>query len=81
MRFPSFLGCSLVFELPEDSIDRSREMADTAHNESWYCDATFYDSAYYSRIVQTVIMTLIGLIILYYWMSVNPSESKFDRVV
>lgn len=70
------IGCSLVFELPEDSIDRSRALGDIAHNESWYCDSTFYDSAYYSRIVQTLIMTLIGLIILYYWMSVNPSENQ-----
>lgn len=70
------IGCSLVFELPEDSIDRSRKLAGIALNESWYCDATFYDSAYYSRIVQTIIMVLIGLIILYYWMSVNPSENQ-----
>lgn len=81
MHLLSSSGCSLVFELPEDSIDRSRKLAGIALNESWYCDATFYDSAYYSRIVQTVIMVLIGLIILYYWMSVNPGESKFERAV
>lgn len=70
------IGCSLVFEIPEDSIERSRKLADIAYNESWYCEPTFYDSAYYSRIAQTVIMTVIGLIIAYYWIFVNPVENQ-----
>ncbi|XP_061180314.1 uncharacterized protein LOC133188848 [Saccostrea echinata] len=69
------IGCVQIFEISSDSVNKSREIGSKAKNESWYCDTNFYDVIYYSNICQSVVQSLIGLLVIIFWMS-NPSEKQ-----